>query len=79
MDERLDAMHRPGVPADASSQAVNARDAAFLREMKDILRAGVALFEEYERDVLDAAADRLLATARELAGCLERWYADSRI
>jgi sulfite reductase alpha subunit-like flavoprotein len=76
MERRLEAM-RQGADARRSSQAVNARDAELLREMKDILRAGVQLFERYERDVLRVAADRLLETTRDLAECLERWYADT--
>jgi sulfite reductase alpha subunit-like flavoprotein len=81
MERRLAAMRAGGVPSAASElagiDAANARDAALLREIKDTLRAGVQLFERFERDVLRLAADRLLETARALADCLERWYADA--
>ena len=76
MERRLEAM-RAVVGKRLPTGAVNARDAQLLREMKNILRAGVRLFEQHERDVLSLAAGRLLDTARDLAECLERWYADT--
>jgi ferredoxin-NADP reductase len=77
MRRRLDAARNcAGLGTDvASIDAVNARDAALLREIKSGLRGGVRLFEQHERDVVRGAGDRLLETVRGLAGNLERWYA----
>jgi sulfite reductase (NADPH) flavoprotein alpha-component len=77
MERRLAELRDAEVDAAADDIAsINARDALLLDELKAGLCDGVRLFERHERDVLRLAAGRLLATTRDQAGCLERWYAD---
>lgn len=59
-----------------SIDAINARDAMLLAELKDTLREGVRLFERHQDGVVVAGGEGLLATARSVPASFERWYAD---
>jgi sulfite reductase (NADPH) flavoprotein alpha-component len=50
-------------------------DERFLSELKMALRAGVMVFEEWERDTVKQSRDRLLETVRQIPRILESYYA----
>ena len=50
-------------------------DKRFLREMKMALRAGVQVFEEYERDMIKQGAAQLLEAGRRFPKLLETYHA----
>jgi hypothetical protein len=50
-------------------------DKRFLREMKMALRAGVQVFEEYERDTINQGAAQLLEAGRRIPKILETYHA----
>jgi len=54
---------------------LEAEDKRFLYEMKMALRAGVQVFEEYERDTLRKGSDQLLEAAKQIPKILETYHA----
>ncbi|MFC1878299.1 FHA domain-containing protein [Chloroflexota bacterium] len=54
---------------------LEAEDKRFLYEMKMALRAGVQVFEEYERDTIREGSDHLLEAAKQIPKILETYYA----
>ncbi|MDR3576059.1 MAG: FHA domain-containing protein [Anaerolineaceae bacterium] len=49
-------------------------DQLFLAEMKSALRAGVMVFEQYERDTIKLGSGQLLETARQIPKILETYH-----
>jgi sulfite reductase (NADPH) flavoprotein alpha-component len=54
---------------------LEAEDKRFLYEMKMALRAGVQVFEEWERDTIRKGSDQLLEAAKQIPRILETYYA----
>jgi hypothetical protein len=54
---------------------LEAEDKRFLYEMKMALRAGVQVFEKYERDTIGKGSDQLLEAAKEIPKILETYHA----
>lgn len=59
----------------AAVEGIEAEDKRFLLEMKEGLRAGVRLFERFERDTFAVAASDLLTAVEALPQVLERYLA----
>jgi sulfite reductase (NADPH) flavoprotein alpha-component len=53
---------------------LKAEDKRFLSDMKTALRAGVKVFEEYERDTVKEGSTQLLETARQIPKILETYH-----
>jgi sulfite reductase (NADPH) flavoprotein alpha-component len=54
---------------------LEAEDKQFLYEMKMALRAGVQVFEKYERDTIGKGSDQLLEAVKEIPKILETYHA----
>jgi sulfite reductase (NADPH) flavoprotein alpha-component len=78
MARRLTAPDVAGDGTDALEvvEAIAARDAALLDEVKDILRQGLVLFERHEDRVLRDASGALLELARRLPDAVVGWRRD---
>ncbi|MDQ4130527.1 MAG: hypothetical protein M3133_05995, partial [Actinomycetota bacterium] len=76
LEEQIAARLKAGIDLPASVAAVSgieAGDKRFLREMKLALRAGVRVFERWERDTLTTGATELLTAVEALPAVLERY------
>ena len=60
---------------DAYFDLLEIEDKQFMREMRLALRAGIQVFEEFERDTISQGNARLLEAAGEIPSVLEAYYA----
>ena len=58
----------------AACQLLEKEDKRFLRELKLALRAGIQVFERFERDTLTGGGDSLLAVLRGIPSVFEGFY-----
>jgi len=58
----------------AACQLLEEEDKRFLRELKLALRAGIQVFERFERETLTRGSDALLIVIRQIPGVLGAFY-----